>query len=71
MPAALFFIDLITAVLLFDQFNRVRSGGILFLASGYLFDAFIIVAHALSFPGAFLRSGTSKRHATIPSNYLF
>ncbi len=54
---ALFFIDLITAILLFDQFIRVRSGGILFLASGYLFDAFIIIAHALSFPGAFAPTG--------------
>ncbi len=54
---ALFFIDLITALLLFDQFIRARSGGILFLASGYLFDAFIIVAHALSFPGAFAPTG--------------
>lgn len=37
--AALFFIDLITAVLLFDQFVRVQTSGILFLAAGYLFDA--------------------------------
>jgi len=55
--AALFFIDLITAVLLFDQFVRLRSIGILALASGYLFDAFIIVPHALSFPGAFSLTG--------------
>ncbi|TPQ37452.1 hypothetical protein C2U70_10910 [Bradyrhizobium guangdongense] len=55
--AALFFIDLITAILLFDQFIRLRSTGLLFLASGYLFDAFIIVAHALSFPGAFGPAG--------------
>jgi hypothetical protein len=55
--AALFFIDLVTAILLFDQFMRVRSAGLLFLASGYLFDALIIVAHALSFPGAFSTTG--------------
>lgn len=55
--AALFFIDLITAILLFDQFIRLRSVGLLFLASGYLFDALIIVAHALSFPGAFAPGG--------------
>lgn len=55
--AALFFIDLITAVLLFDQFVRVQTSGILFLAAGYLFDAFIIVPHALSFPGAFAPTG--------------
>ena len=54
---ALFFIDLITAVLLFDQCVRLRSIGILFLASGYLFDALIIIPHALTFPGAFALTG--------------
>jgi len=70
--AALFFIDLITAVLLFDQFFRVRSGGILFLASGYLFDAFIIVAHALSFPGAFAPTGLlGAKEQTTAWLYVF
>lgn len=55
--AALFFIDLITAALLFDQFARLRSLGILVLACGYLFDALMIVPHALSFPGAFTPAG--------------
>lgn len=55
--AALFFIDVITAVLLYDQFIRVQTRGMLFLAAGYLFDAFIIVPHALSFPGAFATTG--------------
>lgn len=55
--AALFFIDVITAALLFDQFGRLRSIGVLILASGYLFDALMIVPHALSFPGAFTRNG--------------
>ena len=55
--AALFFIDLITALLLFDQFARLHSIGVLILAAGYLFDAFIIVPHALSFPGAFTPTG--------------
>jgi two-component system, sensor histidine kinase and response regulator len=55
--AALFFIDLITAALLFDQFGRLRSIAILILACGYLFDALMIVPHALSFPGAFTRTG--------------
>ena len=55
--SALFFIDLITAVLLFDQFVRLRSFAVLALASGYLFDALIIVPHALSFPGAFAPGG--------------
>jgi hypothetical protein len=55
--AALFFIDLITAVLLFDQFVRLRSFAVLILAVGYLFDALMIVPHALSFPGAFAPTG--------------
>jgi hypothetical protein len=55
--AALFFIDLVTAILLLDQFVRVRSASILCLASAYLFDALIIVPHALSFPGAFAPTG--------------
>src|SRR5512139_2448213 len=55
--AALFFIDLITAVLLFDQAVRLRSCAVLVLASGYLFDAFVIIPHALSFPGAFAPGG--------------
>jgi hypothetical protein len=55
--AALFLIDLVTAALLYEQFVRLRSVAILALASGYLFDALIIVPHALSFPGAFSPSG--------------
>lgn len=55
--AALFFIDLITAVLLFEQFMRLRSIALLTLASGYLFDAMIIIPHALTFPGAFTPNG--------------
>ncbi len=70
--AALFFIDLITAVLLFDQFIRVRTRGLLLLASGYLFDAFIIVAHALSFPGAFAPTGLlGAREQTTAWLYVF
>ncbi len=55
--AGLFFIDLITALILFDQFVRLRSAAVLVLAAGYLFDAFMIVPHALSFPGAFATTG--------------
>ena len=55
--AALFFIDLITAVLLFDQARRLKSLSLVVLAAGYLFDAFIIIPHALSFPGAFAATG--------------
>ncbi len=55
--AALFFIDLITAALLFDQSIRLGSIAILMLACGYLFDALIIIPHALSFPGALAPTG--------------
>ena len=44
-------------LLLFDQFFRLRSPGLLVLASGYLFEALIIVSHTLSFPGAFAAAG--------------
>jgi len=54
---ALFFIDLVTAVLLFEQFVRLRLPAVLALAAGYLFDAFMIVPHALTFPGAFAPTG--------------
>jgi signal transduction histidine kinase len=49
--------DLITAVLLFGQFARLRSRALLVLASGYLFSALIIIPHALSFPGVFAETG--------------
>jgi signal transduction histidine kinase/CheY-like chemotaxis protein len=55
--AALAINDLITAILLLGPFNRLRSRALLVLACGYLFDAIIIVAHALSFPGVFSESG--------------
>ena len=49
--------DLITAILLFGQFNRLRSWALLTLASGYLFCALIIVCHTLTFPGVFAPTG--------------
>ncbi len=55
--AALFFVDLITAALLYDQAVRQRSIALVALAAGYLFDALIIVPHALTFPGAFAPTG--------------
>jgi signal transduction histidine kinase len=53
----LFINDLITAVLLYTQFSVVRSRALLVLAMGYLFNAVIIVPHALTFPGAFTPTG--------------
>jgi hypothetical protein len=55
--AALILIDLVTAILLFEQFVRLRLIALLALAAGYLFDALIIVPHALTFPGAFAPTG--------------
>jgi PAS domain S-box-containing protein len=49
--------DLITAVLLYSQFNTLRSKALLLLASGYLFTAAAAVAHALTFPGLFTPTG--------------
>jgi signal transduction histidine kinase len=55
--AALWISDTITAVLLFCQFTRLRSRALLLLAAGYLFDALMIVPHALTFPGVFSEAG--------------
>jgi signal transduction histidine kinase len=55
--SALFLVDLITAVLLLGQFAWLRSRSMLLLAAGYLFDAAMIVAHTLSFPGLFAPTG--------------
>lgn len=70
--AALFFVDLITALLLFEQFVRLRLFSILVLASGYLFDALLIVPHALTFPGAFTPSGLlGAKEQTTAWLYVF
>jgi hypothetical protein len=55
--SALVLCDLITAVLLFGQFNVFRSRALLVLASGYLFTAFIAFSHALTFPDVFSPTG--------------
>jgi len=55
--SALVINDLITAILLFGQLNFVRSRALAVLACGYLFTAFMAVAHALTFPGLFAPTG--------------
>jgi signal transduction histidine kinase/CheY-like chemotaxis protein len=55
--AALAINDFITAVLLFALFSRERANAYLVLACGYLFDALIIIPHALTFPGVFSATG--------------
>src|SRR6516164_4960129 len=55
--SAIIFSDFFIAVLLFSQSSIVGSRGLLLLASGYLFSALMVVAHLLTFPGAFTPSG--------------
>jgi signal transduction histidine kinase len=57
LAAALFVSDCVTAALLFAQFSLLRQWALLVIASGYLFSALIVVAHALTFPGAFSPTG--------------
>src|ERR1700722_1515432 len=54
---AIIFNDLVTAALLFAQFSVVRSRALLVLAVGFLYTAFIVIPHALTFPGAFAPTG--------------
>ncbi|MGP0093372.1 MAG: MASE4 domain-containing protein, partial [Xanthobacteraceae bacterium] len=54
---ALWIIDVVIAVLLFGQFMELRSWSLLILAAGYVFDAAMVVPHALAFPGVFTPSG--------------
>src|SRR5688572_4986525 len=53
LAAALFVSDCVTAALLFAQFSILRQWALLAIATGYLFSGLIVVAHALTFPGAF------------------
>jgi two-component system sensor histidine kinase UhpB len=55
--SALIISDLITAILLFAQYDLLRTRSLLVLASGYLFTAAMIVPHALTFPGLFAPAG--------------
>jgi signal transduction histidine kinase len=57
LAAALFVSDCVTAALLFAQFSLLRQWALLVIASGYLFSALIVIAHALAFPGAFTPTG--------------
>src|SRR5687768_10736886 len=54
---ALVVCDLITALLLFGQFNHLRRRGVLWLACGYLFTAAMAIVHLLTFPGLFAPGG--------------
>ena len=50
-------VDLLTAGLLFAQFNITRSRALLVLGCGYLFTALVIIPFALSVPGLFSEAG--------------
>ncbi len=69
--AALTLIDAITAVMLLGQFRWSRSPGLLVLGAGYLFDAVLVVAHLVSFPGAFTPSGLLGGGQTTAWLYMF
>jgi signal transduction histidine kinase len=49
--------DFTTAIILFGQFNILRSRALLLLASGYLFASLISVVQLLTFPGMFAAAG--------------
>jgi signal transduction histidine kinase len=55
--AVLVICGLVIAALLASQAMTIGSRGLLLLAGGFLFDALIIIPHALTFPGAFAPSG--------------
>jgi len=55
--SSLIICDLMTAVLLFGQYNFLRARALLVLAGGYLFSASITFAYALVFPGLFSPTG--------------
>src|SRR5882672_6314407 len=54
---AIFVNDLITAVLLFNQFAILRSRALLAISSGYLFAALMVIPWLLTFPGVFAPGG--------------
>jgi signal transduction histidine kinase len=49
--------DSIAATLLLAQFSVVRAPSLLALAAGFLLTAFLVIPHALTFPGAFAPEG--------------
>lgn len=52
--AAVIVLDLITALLLFAQYQQLRELSFLVLTCGYLFTPLVMTAHAISFPDAFV-----------------
>ena len=54
VQAIVFVGDLVTAVLLFGHFTMLRTRAVLVIAGTFLFSALIVIAHTISFPGAFV-----------------
>jgi Membrane-associated sensor, integral membrane domain len=54
---AIFVNDLITAVLLFNQFVILRSRALLVISSAYFFTALMVIPWTLTFPGVFAPNG--------------
>jgi signal transduction histidine kinase len=67
---AMFVTDLITAVLLYVQFSILRSHAILIIASGYLFNALLIIPYVIAFPGVFAPHGLAGGLQTTAHLYL-
>lgn len=57
VDAIMLFGDLVTATLLYVQAAVFRSRALTVLATGYFFNALMLIAHALTFPGAFAPDG--------------
>jgi signal transduction histidine kinase len=57
VDAIMFVGELITATLLFSQASVSRSRALAILGGGYLYTALLLIPHALTFPGAFSRTG--------------
>jgi diguanylate cyclase (GGDEF)-like protein/PAS domain S-box-containing protein len=69
--SALVINDLITAILLFAQFNILRTRALLVLACGYLFTAVIAVVHLLTFPGLLSPGSLGAGPQTSAWLYMF
>jgi signal transduction histidine kinase len=57
VESMMFMGELIIATLLYSQARLFRSRPLAFLATGYVFIAFLLIPHALTFPGAFSENG--------------
>jgi signal transduction histidine kinase len=57
VDTVMFINDSIAATLLFAQFSIIRWPSLLALAGGFLLTAFLVIPHALTFPGAFAPEG--------------